>query len=71
MQTSNGDLDVELPDDLAITIDATASGGIETKDLRLEGDTEGRDWLATMNPPADATLELFTSAGRIEIRAAP
>jgi hypothetical protein len=71
MQTSSGDLAIELPDDLAITIDATASGGIETEDLHLEGDTEGRDWLATLNPPADATLELFTSNGRIEIRAAP
>jgi hypothetical protein len=71
MQTSSGDLAIELPDDLAITIDATASNGIETEDLQLEGDTEGRDWLATMNPPTDAMLELFTSNGRIEIRAAP
>ena len=71
MQTSNGDLIIELPDDLAIAIDATASDGIETEDLQLDGDTEERDWLVTMNPPADAMLELFTSNGRIEIRAAP
>jgi hypothetical protein len=71
MQTSSGDLAIELPDDLAITIDATASNGIEAEDLHLEGDTEGRDWLATMNPPTDAMVELFTSNGRIELRAAP
>jgi hypothetical protein len=71
LRTSMGSVQVELPPDLSITIDATASGGIETKDLRLEGDTEGREWLAMLNPPTDATLELFTSAGRIEIRAVP
>lgn len=71
MQTSNGDLIIELPDDLAIAIDATASDGIRTEELQLDGDTEGRDWLAELNPPADAMLELFTSNGRIELRAAP
>jgi hypothetical protein len=71
MQTSSGDLTIELPSDLSITIDATASDGIETKDLQLDGDTEGRNWLVTMNPPTDAMLDLFTSNGRIEIRAAP
>jgi DUF4097 and DUF4098 domain-containing protein YvlB len=70
IRTTMGTIEVELPSDLSITIDATASDGIETDDLRLDGDTEGRDWLATLNPPADATLELFTSNGRIEIRAA-
>jgi len=71
IRTANGDITVELPNDLAITIDATASNGIETTDLAVVGDIEGREWLATLNPPASALLELFTSNGRIEIRAVP
>ncbi len=68
IETGRGDLEIELPIDLSITIDAVASAGIETDDLRLEGDTDGEDWVATLNAPAAATLILVARSGRIELR---
>jgi DUF4097 and DUF4098 domain-containing protein YvlB len=70
MSTNDGDIDVELPTDLAIAIDATASHGIDAGGLPLVGDTEGKQWSATLNPPPSAVLELLASAGRIRIRPA-
>ena len=68
IKTARGDLDIELPLDLSIMIDATASGGIEAQDLGLAERIEGREWLYALNPPVGATLELLASSGRITLR---
>jgi len=67
MRTSNGAINVEVPLDAAITFNASTSIGSISTSLTLVGDTEGRDWNATLNPPATQRLELRTSNGNIRI----
>ncbi|MFC2108228.1 DUF4097 domain-containing protein [Candidatus Bipolaricaulota bacterium] len=67
MRTSNGAITVRVPVDAAITFDVSTSIGSISTSLTLVGDTEGRDWNATLNPPATQTLELRTSNGSIRI----
>jgi len=67
MRTSNGTIGIEIPADASIAFDASTSIGSITSDLALVGDTDGRNWNATLNPPATTTLELHTSNGSIHI----
>ncbi|MFC2105144.1 DUF4097 domain-containing protein [Candidatus Bipolaricaulota bacterium] len=67
MATSNGRIDVVLPTDASLIIDARTSNASISTNLLLIGDTEGREWNAVLNPPATGTLTLQTSNGGIEI----
>ncbi len=67
MATSNGRIDVALPADLSMMIEARTSSASIGTNLPLIGDTEGKEWSAVLNPPATGTLTLVTSNGGIEI----
>jgi DUF4097 and DUF4098 domain-containing protein YvlB len=67
MRTSNGTIVVEIPASASMTFDASTSIGSISANLPLTGDSEGREWNATLNPPANTTLELRTSNGSIHI----
>ncbi|MCX6096104.1 MAG: DUF4097 family beta strand repeat-containing protein [Candidatus Bipolaricaulota bacterium] len=70
MRTTNGSVTVAIQRESPLLIDARTStiGSIRT-DLPLVGDTEGKAWSATLNPPATATLTLRTTNGAIRIEA--
>jgi len=67
MATSNGRIDVALPADASMIIDARTSNASISTNLPLIGDTEGKEWSAVLNPPATGTLTLVTSNGQIEL----
>ena len=70
LRTSNGAINVEVPLDADISFDASTSIGSISTNLALNGDTEGRQWNASMNAHAaqfSQTLELRTSNGNIRI----
>ena len=67
MATSNGRIDVTLPADASLIIEARTSNASISTDLLLIGDTAGNEWNAVLNPPATGTLTLDTSNGSIEI----
>jgi len=67
LRTSNGRINVELQPDASIEIDAETSSGSISTTLPLVGDTDGKAWSATLNPPANTTLDLRTSNGSIRI----
>ena len=71
MRTSNGAIKVTIPRDLAILINAATSNGSITSSLPLVGDTEGKSWSASLNPPITSTLTLKTSNGAISIDGLP
>ncbi len=71
MNTSNGTIQVTIPRDLAILINAETSNGTITSSLPFVGDTEGNSWSASLNPPIAATLTLKTSNGAISIDGLP
>jgi DUF4097 and DUF4098 domain-containing protein YvlB len=71
MRTSNGAIEVAIPQDLALRIDASTSNGSISTNLPLIGDTEGKSWSATLNPPSASTLDLQTSNGSIRIEGMP
>ncbi len=67
MTTSNGRIDVAIPSDTSMIINAWTSNSTISTNLLLIGDTEGKEWSAVLNPPATGTLTLETSNGPIEI----
>jgi DUF4097 and DUF4098 domain-containing protein YvlB len=67
LRTSNGAIEVKVPLGASITFEASTSIGSISTNLPLVGDTVGRDWNATLNPPTTQTLELRTSNGNIRI----
>jgi hypothetical protein len=69
--TSNGSIDVAVPAAAAIEFTARTSGGSISSSLPLVGDTQGKEWLATLNPPASAKMTLHTSNGAVSIAAGP
>jgi hypothetical protein len=71
LRTSNGLIEVNVPADAAIRFEASVSSGKIRSALPLVGDTEGDEWLATLNAPADTNLTLRTSNGSIRIDALP
>jgi len=71
MRTSNGRIVVAIPQELGLRIDASTSNGSISTNLPLIGDTEGKSWSATLNPPSASTLNLRTSNGSIPIEGLP
>ena len=67
LRTSNGRINVELQPQASIAIDAETSSGHISTTLPLVGDTHGNAWSASLNPPANTTLDLRTSNGSIRI----
>jgi len=67
LRTSNGSLTVRVPLDASIAFRAGTSSGKIRSSLPLVGDTEGDEWSAELNPPADVTFNLQTSNGTIRI----
>jgi DUF4097 and DUF4098 domain-containing protein YvlB len=68
-RTSNGTIDVRVPADASIAFSASTDMGSIRTSLPLVGDTEGRDWNASLNPPAAQSVELHTNNGSIRIDA--
>jgi len=71
LTTSNGAIQVTIPRNLAILINADTSNGLITSSLSLVGDTKGKSWSASLNPPITSTLTLKTSNGVISIDGLP
>lgn len=69
--TSNGRIDAVVPASAAVEFTARTSSGSISSPLPLVGDTQGKEWLATLNPPATAKIALRTSNGAITIAARP
>ena len=67
MATSNGRIDVALPADASLIIEARTSNASISTNLLLIRDTAGNEWSAVLNPPGTGTLTLETSNGGIEI----
>lgn len=67
VRTNRGDIHLRIPIDSRLRIEAEVSiGGSITSALSLSGDTDGKQWSATLNAP-DATLRLNTLDGQILI----
>ena len=71
LSTTNGRIDVAVSAAAAVEFHATTTAGSITSTLPLVGDTQGKEWLATLNPPATAKLSLQTTNGGISIAARP
>ena len=71
MRTSNGAIQVTIPRDMALLINADTSTGSIRSSLPLVGDTGGKSWSALLNPPITSTLTLKTSNGTISIDGLP
>ncbi len=70
LRTSNGGIVVRVPRAAAVAFRASVSNGTISTNLPLVGNTVGRDWNATLNPPAATEMDLRTSNGSIRIEAA-
>jgi len=71
LHTSNGSITASVPADASIRFEARVSSGRIRSALPLVGDTEGDEWAAALNPPADTDFSLRTSNGSIRIDALP
>ena len=71
LHTSSGRIDVAVSPSASIEFQAEASGGTISSALPLVGDTQGKEWLATLNPPAAARIAIRTSNGNIHIARRP
>jgi DUF4097 and DUF4098 domain-containing protein YvlB len=71
LATSNGGIEVAVPASASIEFAARTSGGSISAALPLVGDTQGKEWLATLNAPATAKIRLDTSNGAVSIGALP
>ncbi len=71
LHTSNGRIDVTVSPAASIEFRAETSVGTITSGLPLSGDTQGKEWLATLNPPTSAKLAIRTSNGSISIAGLP
>ncbi|MBN1857901.1 DUF4097 family beta strand repeat protein [Candidatus Bipolaricaulota bacterium] len=69
LTTGNGSVTLAIAEDASISIDASTTIGSISSRLPLDGDTEGRDWTATLNAPADVAVRLKTTNGSIRIEA--
>jgi len=67
MITHNGRIDVMIPSDASVMIEASTSNGTISTNLPLIGDTQGNRWSAALNPPTTAILTLGTSNAAIVI----
>jgi DUF4097 and DUF4098 domain-containing protein YvlB len=71
LRTSNGRIGIAVSPVASIEFKAETSVGAITSSLPLVGDTQGKAWLATLNPPASAKVAMQTSNGAIEIVGLP
>ena len=71
LRTSNGRIEVAIPSDCSVAIDAETSNSSISTDLPLVGDTQGDEWSATLNGPATVLMVLRTSNGNIRIESLP
>jgi len=67
IRTSNGSITVRVPLDASIAFHAGTSSGKIHSSLPLLGDTQGDEWSAQLNPPAEVLFDLRTSNGTIRI----
>ncbi len=67
LRTGNGSVTMAILADASIAIEATTSLGSISSRLPLVGDTEGREWSATLNAPADVDVSIRTTNGSIRI----
>jgi hypothetical protein len=71
LSTSNGRIDLAVSASASIEFQAGTSAGTISSALPLVGDTQGKEWLATLNPPATAKVVARTSNGNIHIAGRP
>jgi len=71
LETSNGAIVVAVPAAASVEFTARTSGASISSSLPLVGDTQGKEWLATLNPPATSRVTLRTSNGAITIGSRP
>jgi hypothetical protein len=69
--TSNGRVEVAVAATASVEFRATTTSGSISSTLPLVGDTQGKEWLAALNPPTRAKVSLETSNGGIDITARP
>ena len=67
LTTGNGSVTLAIAEDASIAIEARTSIGSISSRLLLDGDTEGREWTATLNAPTDVAVSLRTTNGSIRI----
>jgi len=67
IDTSNGSVTVRVPMDASIAFEVDVGTGRIRSSLPLVGDTEGDEWSAQLNPPAELTFDLRASNGTIRI----
>ncbi len=67
LRTGNGSVTMAVAAEASIAIEATTSLGSISSRLPLVGDTEGREWSATLNAPADVDVSIRTTNGSIRI----
>jgi DUF4097 and DUF4098 domain-containing protein YvlB len=67
IRTSNGSVTVRVPLHVSIRFSAVSSSGRIRSNLPLVGDTQGDEWSAQLNPPADITFDVRTSNGTIRL----
>jgi hypothetical protein len=71
LHTSNGRIDIAVSASASIEFQAETSGGTISSTLPLVGDTQGKEWLAALNPPATARIAIRTSNGAVHIAGRP
>ncbi|MCX6099857.1 MAG: DUF4097 family beta strand repeat-containing protein [Candidatus Bipolaricaulota bacterium] len=69
--TSNGRIEVAVAATASVEFRATTTSGSISSTLPLVGDTQGKEWLAALNPPTRAKVSLEASNGGIDITARP
>ena len=71
LYTSNGRIDIAVSASASIEFQAETSAGTISSTLPLVGDTQGKEWLAALNPPAVARVAIRTSNGAVHIAGRP
>jgi len=71
LTTSNGRIEIAVSPSASIEFQAGTSSGTISSALPLLGDTQGKEWLASLNPPAAARIAIRTSNGSIHIAGRP
>ena len=71
LHTSNGRVDIAVSVNASIEFQAETSAGTISSTLPLVGDTQGKEWLAALNPPATAKVMIRTSNGAVHVAGRP
>lgn len=71
LHTSNGSIDVSIPVAASVQFIARTSVGSIRTSMPLVGDTDGREWNATFNPPASSAVTIRTSNGSVRLGTSP